>query len=186
MVSASVLHNVEKKHILKHETWLNPSAVISFATTVQPGEHIAAEFFISRMLPCETGGLWPMSYICNPIPVSSKKLRLSFNKIECFACELWFGINTISIRKGIKEKHETTQSPCTCCIFQLICPINSLDTQCSAGPHRLKFIYGGKSIEERHISICCLTPLRESHLCTYLSCGQPLDRASIGLCGLKS
>lgn len=83
---------------------------------------------ISTMLWCETGGPSPMNSICNLIPSLSKKVCLSFNKIECFAYELRFSINTISIWKGIKEKHEMEQAASTYCIFQLICPINSLDT----------------------------------------------------------
>lgn len=74
-----------------------------------------------------------MNSICNPIPSPSMKECLSFNKMECFAYELQDNINTINMQKGIKEKHEKEQAASACCIFQLICPINSLDAQGSAG-----------------------------------------------------
>lgn len=69
-----------------------------------------------------------MNSICNLIPSLSKKECLSLSKIECFAYELRFSVNTISICKSIKEKHEMEQAASTYCIFQLICPINSLNT----------------------------------------------------------
>lgn len=44
--------------------------------------------------------------------------------------------------------------------------------------HWLRFIYGKKSIEKRHISICFFSASGESHLCIYLSFSQPLDQTS--------
>lgn len=61
-------------------------------------------------------------------PSSLRDRSSSFNKIECFARKVQFGINTISMWKDIKEKHEMEPAASTYCIFQLICPISSLDT----------------------------------------------------------
>lgn len=61
-------------------------------------------------------------------PLSIHDSSSSFNKIEYFAHEVQFSINTISMWKDIKEKHEMESAAFTYCIFQLICPINSLDS----------------------------------------------------------
>lgn len=42
--------------------------------------------------------------------------------------------------------------------FSSFVPLTSLTHKAVPVPHRLEFIYGGKSIEERHISICFLNP----------------------------
>lgn len=61
-------------------------------------------------------------------PFSIRERMLILLQMECFAYELQDNINTINMQKGIKEKHEKEQAASACCIFQLICPINSLDT----------------------------------------------------------
>lgn len=77
--------------------------------------------------------MWNWSPLPNELHMQSYPLSIrdsgsSFNKIEYFARKVQFNINTISMWKDIKEKHEMEPAAFTCGIFQLICPINSLDT----------------------------------------------------------
>lgn len=52
------------------------------------------------------------------------------------------------------------QAPSTYCIlyFSSFVPLTAWTHKAMPVPHRLEFIYGEKSIEVRHISICFLAP----------------------------
>lgn len=50
------------------------------------------------------------------------------------------------------------QQPPHAAYFSSFVPLTAWTHKAMPGPHRLEFIYGAKSIEERHISICFLQP----------------------------
>lgn len=122
------------------------------ATTVT--EYRFPQSSICRMLCCEIEVPWPMNSIWNPISSSSEKLCLSFNKTESFTYELWLSINTIGIHRNVRWNRLLSHTA----YFSSFVPLTARTHKAVPLPHRLEFIYGGKSIEERHISICFLTP----------------------------
>lgn len=84
---------------------------------------------------------------------------LSFIRIECFAYSFWSTVNTVSILRRHKgEIWDGTGFLSHTGHFGSFVPLTAWTHKAVLVPHRLEFIYGGKSIEKRHISICFLTP----------------------------